>query len=286
MLMTPKAKYTLPISIALGAIFFLAAAIHVQAGSVNDFGQLSGTPAQVNYVAWIVTGTEPPAEVITEDSLNSPGGVNGGYSNDFWILDASQLSGIADGSPISMVIGGLGTASGTLWTYSFNWDDGETNTSHGTLTTTIAGSCPQMTQGSLIGDQKTINWNGPAGRYHIYRAILPSGAPNEASNGVYAYVATVTTSGPTGTYVDTVSGDTWHIVLPAAGDDSISSCHSEESNPTVISLAGLQASSSGRLNLNFLALGTITLILVTFLIFLAKKPSWFVFSKNKTANLE
>jgi hypothetical protein len=83
----------------------------------------------------------------------------------------------------------------------------------------------------------TINWSGAIGIYHIYRSQNGSGAGNGASNGRYDYLATVTTTEATGSYIDSSPGaENWYIVVPADSGGAINGCHSEE-GPLAVTLA-------------------------------------------------
>lgn len=234
------------LAVALMALLLAA----VQAGSSLDFGQLSGLPVAANYVAWRSLAGTPPVSVITEDSYNSTEGPNGGYgnplqpTNPFWLVDVSKLPGANDLDEINMLFGGLGADAGTLWTHSFTWDNTEATTDHGTVATTMSGSCPVMQPGALNGDQKTINWTAPIGHYLIYSSTLTSNGPGGQSNGEYGLVAFITTTSTSGTYIDTLGAgitESWHIVIPADIDGSIIGCHSEESNPNAVRLATFQS---------------------------------------------
>lgn|GEM_PF-2021212 len=230
-------------AVGLFLIVMLVLVAVAQAGSVNDYGQLSGTPAQANYVAWLSTGGTPPDEVLTEDGYN---GNNGGYISNFWIIDVGNFSAAVDGVTVNMLFGGLGASAGTTWNTSFVYDAvTDPNTDHGTVTSTAAGTCPVMTQGSLAGDAKTVNWTGVAGSYYlIYRSTQPSGNSDGHSNGRYQLVtaAPVQIVTANGTYVDTAAGtQSWHIVVPSDASGNITGCHSEEANPNAVGLSSLRA---------------------------------------------
>jgi hypothetical protein len=236
------------------------------AGSTLDYGQLPGTPSLVNYVAWMGNAGTPPSQVLTEDGYNSQTGVNQGYQSGYWLLNASNFNNpaAADGNSLNFIFGGLGSNTGTIWIYSATYDINAPLTNHGTVGSQESGTCPGMTQGSWDGSQKVINWSGPAGKYLIFRSTEASGAGNGASNGRYNYVATVTTTGPAGTYTDNVSVPSWHIVVPADPDtNAIIGCHSEESNPTAISLISFKAASTAGANWLYLViLGILVISLV------------------------
>ena len=215
----------------------------MQAGSVLDYGQLIGLPAQANYVAWVENGGVP-SEVLTEDGYNSSLGVDQGYKNQVWRLNASNFAASpSSGDTLNFIFGGLGADTGSIWFYSAAYNISNPTTDHGTVNTVTTVNARSMRPGSWSVPNKVIEWNGPAGTYHIYRSQNPSGAGNGASNGLYAYVDTVTTTAAVGTYTDTdVSVETWHIVVPAdPTSGAIVGCHSEESSPTALHLASWQA---------------------------------------------
>ncbi len=67
---------------------------------------------------------------------------------------------------------------------------------------------------------RRLTGQDPISQYMIYKAILPSGAGNGASNGRYAWVATIPSG--TFTYLDTTCTtgvDCWHIVVPSNGSE-------------------------------------------------------------------
>ena len=234
----------------LTAVLALVGLVVVQAGAVYDYGQLSGTPAQANYIAWLGTAGTPPVQVVTEDNFNSPAGAGQGYSSPNWLIEVGNgfsLPAPGAGSTVNMLFGGLGTASGTLWNFSFSWDGGaEDYTPSGPVATSTSGNpaCPVITaEGSQSATQRTINWTGVAGTYLVYKSTQPSGAGNGHSNGRYQYVATVTGF----TYSDTISvASNWYIVVPADAGGNITGCHSAESSatgtpPTAVHLSAFRA---------------------------------------------
>jgi hypothetical protein len=231
-----------------------------QAGSSADRGTLPGTPAvgTINYLTWISTAT-PPTQVLTEDGYNSSAGPNRGYQAvsgvPNWILNANNFSPAPDpNSPptINMLFGGISApVAGTIWTFSFPWDGiSATVTNHGQVGTPGSGTCPVMTQGSRSPTGKVINWTSTAASgYAIYRSQTVSGTTpaNGLSNGRYDLVTTV--PGGTTTYLDTDAGcvtgaipGCWHIVVPLNSSNQIVSCHSVETNPTVVSLSDFTTS--------------------------------------------
>jgi hypothetical protein len=85
-----------------------------------------------------------------------------------------------------------------------------------------------MDQGTWNGTQKVVNWKGPPGSYHIYRSTQESGAGNDASNGRYQWIATVTITTTAGSYTDLIDIANWHLVVQVdAGSGAICGCHSE-----------------------------------------------------------
>lgn len=217
----------------------------VYAGSALDYGQITGTPAQANYVAWW-DNSNPPSQILTEDGFNSATGPDQGYQGGIWRLNASNFSPApTQGATMRIIFGGLESDAGTIWTYSYSHNAKEVITDHGEVGSSAVGACPIMLAGSWDGvSNKVINWSGPPGTYLIYKTVLPSGGANQNGNGRYNYLATVITSGDQGTFTDTnatVPG--WHIVVPANADEAIIGCHSEESNPTAVNLQNFHASA-------------------------------------------
>lgn len=216
----------------------MAATVH--AGYTLDYGQLPGTPARANYVAWW-DSSNPPNQVLTEDGYNTLSGPDQGYQNGFWLLDASNFfpSSPGQGAQIHFVFGGLGNQAGTIWTYTIlSHDINDSHTNHGTVGEPASGACPTMLPGSWDGESnKVIRWSAPPGTYLIYKSVNRSGASNDCSNGRYDYLATVTTTGSEGSYTDTnATVQSWNIVIPAGANGVINGCHSEESGPTALAL--------------------------------------------------
>ena len=241
---------------ALTAVILTVVILGVaNAGILLDYGQLDGAPAAVNYMAWNSTGGAPSV-VFTEDYYNSATGPGQGWNAPYWQLAVADAFALDPNNPpnplptIAMLFGGLGADSGTIWSYSFQWDPLNDYTDHGTVGTggvgtKGTGSCPVMTAGSLSGNEKVINWTAPAGYYLIYRSTQGSGAANDRSNGRYDLV---TTSGPiqtfssSGTYTDSAAGtSSWHIVVPSDASGNIIGCHSVESSPTAVDLLSFDA---------------------------------------------
>jgi len=234
-------KYLVACCVALVvAIIYTSVAF---GGASLDYGQLPGVPAKANYVTWMSNAGTPPSEVLTEDSFNSSMGVDQGYQIGYWALNASLLMNppAADAAQMYLIFGGLEANTGTIWTYDFEYDSEVGVTNHGTVGAAASGSCPAILPGSWNGTQKTINWAAPAGTYLIYRSVNASGASNGASNGRYIHIATVTTTGSTGSYIDPIAIESWHIVIPATAGGIINGCHSEESTPTAVTLVRFEA---------------------------------------------
>lgn len=253
--------------------------MEVNAGASLDYGSVPGEPpvGQVNWLAWQDKNIQAggyPSEVLTEDQMNSDLGVDQGYQvfggGPKWLLAVQNFSNSANNDAVTILLGGLGASSGNGWRDSFIWDVGVSTTDQGEATAEASfNACPLMTQGSWNGTQKVINWTGPAGKYHIYRSTQGSGAGNGASNGRYQFIATVTTTGSSGTYTDNVDVDSWHLVIPADASGAINGCHSEESNPTAVSLHNFHARSGGEnslflkglIGIGLLSVATLILIL-------------------------
>jgi hypothetical protein len=210
-----------------------------QAGSIFDYGQLPGTPASVNFAAWISSAV-PPTQVITEADYNSAVGPYEGYKNGYWRVATSSFDNppAANGQPLNVLFGGLGADSGKTWSYSFaSLDINAGTTSHGTVGTQAIGACPTMLSASRDVTGMTIHWSGASTSYLVYRSLLPSGSvpANGRSNGRYDYLATVSGT----TYKDTACAtgmQCWYVVIPAASDGAIGGCHSAESEPRSVTL--------------------------------------------------
>ena len=246
----------------LVVILLSTLSVTAYAGSVRDYGLLTLSPPEsANYVTWTHnsttnhTGEPAPREVLTEDAFNSGVGTNLGYQGGEWQMSQLNFTGQpGPGEQIYLHFGGLGTDLGDSWTYDFAYGNSDYETDHGITGAPFDGiPCPTMTQGSYdpVSGNKVINWqwSGPSGgTFLIYRSLNGSGAENGASNGRYAYVDRKTyASGTSGSYTDTTiptsaNGISWHIVIPADGPDGgVGGCHSEESNPTAVTLHSLSA---------------------------------------------
>lgn len=70
-------------TLGIALVLICLSAAPVLAGSIQDYGQLPGTPASVNFTAW-VSPAVPPTQVITEDGFNSQIGPNQGYRLGSW----------------------------------------------------------------------------------------------------------------------------------------------------------------------------------------------------------
>jgi hypothetical protein len=242
------------LTLVIVTILIIGAFSRVLAGSTLDYGTVPGTPpvGEVNWLAWLNKNITPggyPSEVLTEDSTNSGLGLNQGYQilNGLprWILQVVKFSNEEVNNTVTILLGGLGASSGNGWTDSFNWVSSEFFSDQGeAMVVPDFDACPVMQPGSQESDRKIVNWTGVASEYLIYRSQNESGAGNGASNGFYTYIDSV----PSGTFTysdyDCGTGvNCWHIVVPANGSGVINGCHSEESNPTAITLSAFSASS-------------------------------------------
>ncbi len=272
-MMTKKAMIVLVLGLSLMGLGVGTAL----AGSTFDVGSLPGTPpvGEVNWIAWLTKNVTSgvPQQILTEDGTNPGVGTNQGYqifafptSAPRWILQVANFTNEAANDEVNILLGGLGGSSGTLWgPHTFLWDTGTALTVHDdAASATMGPACPTQLQGSWDGvSEKIINWSGtPNTPHHIYRSQNPSGAGNGASNGRYTWLATASTdSGGSGTYTDTTATvESWHIVVPANPDGSLAGCHSEESNPTALTLAGADA-QGGNLPSAYLILAGVLLVL-------------------------
>lgn len=229
----------------------------VLAGSSLDYGTVETQPpvGQVNWTAWFdnAANTLPagmPREVMTEDATNSDLGKDQGYqllgSTPTWYAQIDLLEfGKAHDEPVSMIFGGLGASSGKIWVFDFVWNFlFESITAHGQVPlSTQVEACPAITDVSSEGSSQTVSFNGlPNSTYLVYRSRNASGAGNEASNGRYLYLLTVTTDGAgDATFTDISDLTSWYIVIRADLDNNIAGCHSEEANPTNIRLGEFTA---------------------------------------------
>ncbi len=191
---------------------------------------------------------------MTEDNTASDIDVNLGYSQydadpDIeWILQVENFTNEAHLDAVSMIFGGLGPWSGSLWSYNFTWDQ-QTNfeTDHGTvaLSATVR-ACPAITAASTTGSSKSVTFSAEANKtYYVYKSTQASGAFNGASGGRYLYLMTVTTNGAgVGSFTDNEPLESWYVVLPAnSTTGAIDGCHSEEAAPTAVTMAGFGATA-------------------------------------------
>jgi hypothetical protein len=237
------------VAVLLAAVLFSI----VWAGTTVDRGQITGLPAQANYLVFYdgsPTSSTPPLQILTEDGFNSAVGLNQGYQSQIWSLNAQNFAPPpAEENYLHFFFGGLGADAGKVWTYDPLYDPYTPITDHGAIGALVSSTspCPTMLQGSFDGAQKVIRWLGvPGSRYYVFRSLNPSGTGNGASNGRYSAKVSVTL-GPTtnmGVYTYTNTSPSWHIVVPAdLTTGAIIGCHSEESNPTAVTLRSLSASS-------------------------------------------
>ena len=241
------------LSVALSLIF-VAAAI---AGTF-DFGDVPGSPpvGEVNWTAWLDKklpgGGGPPAQVITEDNTNSGLGKDGGYtlvsSIPRWLMQVENLDDSQNNDQVSMILSGLGASSGPLWEDAFAWVSGGGSTYQGVANTLHADNhpCPSLTSHTSNGTSRTFTWEGAIGTYYVYKSTQESGCcdgtPNGASNGRFDFLAIVTTSDGNGSYTDTCTDPKcWYMVIHADEDGNIDGCHSEEVDPTAVTLSDFKA---------------------------------------------
>ncbi len=145
---------------------------------------------------------------------------------------------------MTVLLGGLGAYSGSLWSDSFTWITNAGATTDQGTASVFSGTpvCPTLAVTPVSGTQYILYWSGPVGSYHIYRSLNASGAPNSASNGRYLYLTTTTTDGSgRGTWTDSYSGPAWYIVIHATSGGVIDGCHSEEGSSTGMTLASFEA---------------------------------------------
>ncbi len=239
--------------ICLASLAVVPAAL---AGATFDIGNIPGYPpaGTINWVAWhsgsILAGGYPN-QIMTEDSTNSSLGTDQGYSLFGtvvrWSLIVSNYNNpaaIGGVSVVTVLLGGKGVYSGSMWSDSFTWITNAGSTTDQGAAEPFAGTggCPSITSVNVAGAQQTFTWNGPAGKYHIYRSLNASGANNDASNGRFLYLATTNTDGSgNGTWTDTYDGQAWYTVIHAASSGAIDGCHSEEATPTAATLTDLNA---------------------------------------------
>lgn len=242
------------ISPILSIIFSMFVVVTVLAGAVADYGTLVGAPlaGQANWTAWrsedVPAGGGPPFEILTEDNPNSSQGTDLGYQDSGWLIFVRNFATYAPGNTINMLFGGLGTTwSGTIWQYSFTYDRSTSITLHDPVeeSTTLSGACPILTGGGYIGtsDDVVIIGGVPLSIYYIYRSQNAACEGCINSNGDYFYLASVTTNASgIATYNDNTTLQSWYIAVKA-GDQTtaLGSCHSEEINPTSVTLLNFDA---------------------------------------------
>jgi len=245
-------KTKILVSIIIVSLVSLAVAPAVFAGATFDIGNVPGYPpaGTINWTAWHNFAMLPggyPSQVMTEDSTNSSLGTDQGYSLFGglmrWNMIVSNFNAppaIPGFSVVTVLLGGLGAYSGSLWSDSFTWITNAGATTDQGAAVPLVGTpvCPTLAVLPVAGTQYYLDWSGPVGSYHIYRSLNASGAPNTASNGRYLYLATASTN-PSGygTYIDSYSGPAWYIVIHATSGGVIDGCHSEPISPTAVTLA-------------------------------------------------
>jgi hypothetical protein len=148
-----------------------------------------------------------------------------------------------------MIFGGLVTNSGKLWNYSFTWAQiPDSITDHGTIPlSTTTRACPSVTNVTANGTTKTVTFSAEANKpHHVYKSTQGSGAENNASNGRYLFLKSVTTDGSgIGSFSDVEPIQSWYIVIPAnSSTGALDGCHSEEAGPTSVTVDSFEAQAS------------------------------------------
>jgi hypothetical protein len=167
-----------------------------------------------------------------------------------WLIQVENfiMPAPSPGLQFKMIFGGLGdTYSGYLWEYTFIWDNTIDQTNHGVVTQSSQGAaCPIIEAQPITGTTRTVLFSGePSALYHVYRSQNASGAGNNASNGRYLYLFSITTdAGGLGefTETDTYTGPNWYLVIQADPiTNAIIGCHSEEGTPTNVRVINFEA---------------------------------------------
>lgn len=252
----------IPISLFLSVIMSLLIVGAVIAGGTIDYGILPGNPPRANWTAWLtndlVPGMNIPNEIITEDNSNQNAGEDQGYITDgagnyYWLMQVENLTQADNGEEVNVVFGTIGPFAGDVHFYSFNWnsstnpdidptfhdyDDNENFSSE-------EGTCPWIAVDQSASGGYDIEFYGKPGQeYYIYRSQNHSDAPNDASNGRYFYLASVTTDElRAGVYHDDTPVESWYIVIEAGeqGSLQLNGCHSEPADPTGIRIVDFTA---------------------------------------------
>ena len=108
------------------------------------------------------------------------------------------------------------------------------------------GTCPWIDVNQPASGGYDIEFYGkPNQLYYIYRSQNHSDADNDASNGRYFYLASVTTDElRAGIYHDNTAVESWYIVIQAgeSGSFQLNGCHSEPADPTATVLSSFTSS--------------------------------------------
>lgn len=246
-----------PISFFLSIVMSLLFVGTVIAGGTIDYGILPENPPQANWTAWLtndlVPGTNIPNEIITEDNTNQDGGEDQGYITDgvgnyYWLMQVENLTQANNGEEVNVVFGTIGPYAGDVHFYNFNWNN-STNpdidpTFHDYNSENFSsqeGTCPWIDVNQSASGGYDIEFYGkPDQLYYIYRSQNHSDANNDASNGRYFYLTSVTTDElRAGVYHDDTPVESWYIVIEAGEDGGfqLNGCHSEPANPTAAVLS-------------------------------------------------
>lgn len=259
-------KKNLIIAFTIASIFASVFVLQVIAGASFDYGELFGAPpaGEANWFAWHRTFTNgTPREILTEDQTNCDQGENIGYSEygdgdpnvEWWIQIENFLVDPAPvdpdypeepATPIHMIFGGLGTThAGTIWKKTIQWIITESETNWGVVPedTAPGSACPIISEPVYSDGTYTVQFIGAPGYYHVYRSQNASGAGNEASNGQYFWLKSLTTAADgMATFTDVTDQVSWYVVVQAdPATNTPIGCHSELGDPTAVSVIDFNA---------------------------------------------
>ncbi len=200
-----------------------------RAGSVYDYGQLTGTPSDgtITYIAYKTAAGDN--EILTEDGYNTSIGTDQGYQNKYWLLSVENFTTHNNGDAITILFTGIQTETGKSGTANFTWDNTVASTDHGTITfgSSSNPAVPTGLSASVLSPGHVrLTWNTVSGlTYRVYRSSQASGAGNGHSNGRYTRLAT----GVTPPYTDDSSPQTgvWYLIVAEDGSGNWSG-HTEE----------------------------------------------------------
>ena len=201
-------------------------------------GTVTGQTDPVTYFAYF-SGADN--QILTEDSYNCGAGTNGGYidSTDTWKIQTDNFAPApptgTGGATLKVV---LTDSANNYGSYSGVIPNDLTDVGATPLT---AGALAKPTLTAAAGNnQVLLTWTSTSGQYYnIYRADLPSGAGNSASNGRYNKITTgpVTGSGASTRYIDTTAqnGNTyWYIIIASDNATFLNGKFSPHSNEVMV----------------------------------------------------